>query len=149
MYSSREQEASSQTSQCFDHSISDDDDVVDPHRPEMQSRHSSPDSLASPHREAASRHEQQENNMLDKSMTSSLSSSTFSSAASKRDSLYSLARSSTVASSINEQAAVGNFDMENKKRWSASSLTSLDDITSEYKGSGYFITGKESDSIIG
>lgn len=130
MYRSCEKEFSFQ-SQYLDHSISDDDDVVDPHRPELQSRHSSPDSSASPLSYRASRNEPQESAMPDKGMISSLSSSTFSSATSKRDSLYSLAWSSTVASSIGEQAILG-LDMETKRRWSASSLSSLDDITSKY-----------------
>jgi hypothetical protein len=119
-----EQRSSVQT-QCMDHCISDDDDVVDPALP---IRHSSPANLA--HTYKVSRQEA-DSGITDKSMTSSFSSSTFSSAASKRDSIYSIARSSTVASSINEQV-VANVDVENKKRWSVGSWSSLDDITSKY-----------------
>ncbi|KAJ2961567.1 hypothetical protein NQZ79_g3155 [Umbelopsis isabellina] len=111
---------------CLDHSISDDDDVVDPQQ--LQSRNSPSESSDSKVNNREARHNQDN---IDKTMTSSLSSSTFSSAASQRDSIYSLARSSTVASSINDQNSPGS-DNEARKRWSAGSLSSIDDIISTY-----------------
>lgn len=110
----------------LDHSISDDDDVVDPQQ--LQSRNSSPQSSDNKVNNREARHNQDN---IDKTMMSSLSSSTFSSAASQRDSIYSLARSSTVASSINDQNSPGS-DNEARKRWSAGSLSSIDDIISTY-----------------
>lgn len=127
MYPNFEQRSSVQT-QYMDLCISDDDDVVDPHNPVMPPiRHSSPANLAHMYK---SSQQEIENSPLDKSMTSSFSSSTFSSSASKRDSIYSIARSSTVASSINEQA-VANVDTENRKRWSGGSWSSQDESTSK------------------
>ncbi|KAG2185098.1 hypothetical protein INT43_001011 [Umbelopsis isabellina] len=125
MYSGIDHNGSLDTS-GLDHSISDDDDVVDPQQ--MQSRNSSPQSSDN---KVNSREPRPNQDNIDKAMMSSLSSSTFSSAASQRDSIYSLARSSTVASSINDQNSPGS-DSEARKRWSAGSLSSIDDIISTY-----------------